>query len=770
MNKPMHLRLITGPYSYDAYPSDGLQVDYIFSFVGPDKGYMTTNDIYVEYRNSKPTLEDGSPNPDYGKWSPYNGSVTFTGTNSLTLSFPIEATVDGSDNVRIRRIMDKEYPVDDYRSDQIFQSRNLNSAFLHALYINHELLDGFIDTRFAIGPQGPQGPVGPMGPEGKEGPRGPQGIQGVRGPQGVVGPQGPDGVKGEQGTQGPRGPQGVEGPQGEQGVKGETGDQGPAGLRGLQGPLGPVGPQGPIGLVGPAGPQGLQGPLGPKGPQGETGTIGERGPQGPMGPAGAAGPQGTQGPKGEFINMRAKLTPAELNAIPLDSHNIGDGYQMASAGSLVAGTQTIAVAADDIVTWVLGGLWLNIGPIRGPQGPQGPVGPRGEQGPTGQQGPRGDKGEQGEQGLVGPRGPEGPQGRTGDQGPAGPVGNQGPAGVVGPQGLPGERGPVGPTGPQGPQGITGMTGPQGFEGPVGPRGQQGPQGLPGITGPEGDQGPIGPRGEQGIPGQQGPVGPQGPMGPQGPSGNQGPQGPIGFTGVRGSRSFNQVITGTSWVGLNAQQVYSAQGYATVEPYDISIQYNPTKGFTEARYFNGTTAISSSLPSSFDSSKWTVMSRVEGNVIKYLDGVSAEKLTIGSVTQAYKKNITIPNIGGFGPSVQSQAFTFSGNNVTTVGLRGIFTARLKYPATAANCYLLVSLHAEGDELNTIATSRHYMGYGGSSQTMTNADSISWSLDAFVNGPFSGIWVLKFTVMTANGTQPTMYPTAMSSVVQVKETRA
>ena len=69
-----------------------------------------------------------------------------------------------------------------------------------------------------------------------------------------------------------------------------------------------------------------------------------------------------------------------------------------------------------------GTTWLNIGPLRGPQGIQGVVGNTGPGGvgPTGPVGP------------IGPKGDTGATGVTGQAGPAGPTGPQGPPGVVGP--------------------------------------------------------------------------------------------------------------------------------------------------------------------------------------------------------------------------------------------------------------------------------------------------------------------------------------------------
>lgn len=816
MDKPLALRVIEGPFSYDAYPSDGVQTTFTFAFVGPEKGYISQNDIYVEYRDSKPSLPDGTENPNYDQWYNYTGGWQFLSENTLRLlGGAVDESADGKDNVRIRRIMDKRYPIVNTQSNDVFRSRTINNAMLVSLYIQHELLDGFIDTRFAIGPQGERGPTGPQGPQGLEGPRGPQGIQGVRGPQGETGPQGPDGVKGETGSQGPRGPQGEIGPQGPAGVKGETGSQGPrgpqgevgpvgpigpkgekgdqgpqgpqgiegpqgplgpegprgaqgpAGLRGIEGPKGAIGPQGRIGETGATGPQGVQGTVGPMGPQGLTGLRGERGPQGPLGPAGPQGPQGIQGPRGEFVTMLGKVAPDELNAIPIDEHSEGDGYQLSADGTLIAGPQTIIVSDGDIVAWNRNDQWVNLGPIQGPQGPQGEQGPRGEQGPTGPQGVRGEKGKTGDQGPRGPIGIQGPQGATGDQGPEGPDGPQGPSGPRGPQGLPGDtgpvgprgpkgeqgiqglvgpqgpqgeigprgpegkqgpeglrgpegfEGPVGPEGPQGPQGIPGIRGPQGFEGPVGPRGLQGPQGIPGITGPEGDQGPIGPRGDQGLPGPEGPIGPRGPTGPKGATGDRGPVGPQGAAGVRGSRSFNLPVTGTSWTGANAQQLYLTQGYSTVQPYDVSVQFNAAKGFTEARFYNQSTAGNSSLLSTFASAKWTVVSRVENSVIKYLDGVPSTKLEVGSASVIVARNIDFFNMGGFGNRAVSKTFTVEPRAThATFNVKG--KVNLQLPAGSYFLALELEINDASPNAGLVAKTYLNLGWVSVSGTQTYTD--------------------------------------------------
>jgi hypothetical protein len=58
--------------------------------------------------------------------------------------------------------------------------------------------------------------------------------------------------------------------------------------------------------------------------------------------------------------------------------------------------------------WVWDGVaWMNLGPIRGPQGEAGPAGAQGEVGPAGLQGLQGIQGDAGPQGLQGEVGPAG---------------------------------------------------------------------------------------------------------------------------------------------------------------------------------------------------------------------------------------------------------------------------------------------------------------------------------------------------------------------------
>lgn len=129
-------------------------------------------------------------------------------------------------------------------------------------------------------------------------------------------------------------------------IRGPQGEQGPAGV-GLQGPAGPAG------AVGPAGADSTV-----PGPQGETGPEGPQGIQGPAGPAGAS-----LTILGTVANDSLPASPSEN-----DLYILSDDGAYGNAGEGVA---------------YLSGAWINVGPIRGPQGEQGPRGPQGVQGDTG---------------------------------------------------------------------------------------------------------------------------------------------------------------------------------------------------------------------------------------------------------------------------------------------------------------------------------------------------------------------------------------------------
>ena len=159
---------------------------------------------------------------------------------------------------------------------------------------------------------------------------------------------------------------------------------------------------------GPRGPQGLQGISGETGPQGVKGDTGEPGPQGIPGTKGDPGDKGDPG-----VGLSVKGVVANSSVLPVGGVVEGDGY--------------IAEDTSHLHIWS-GSLWIDAGPIQGPQGDIGPKGDKGDIGDTGAQGP------QGIQGEVGPQGPQGIKGDTGEPGPQGLQGIQGPQGLIGPEG------------------------------------------------------------------------------------------------------------------------------------------------------------------------------------------------------------------------------------------------------------------------------------------------------------------------------------------------
>lgn len=212
---------------------------------------------------------------------------------------------------------------------------------------------------------------------------------------------------------------------------------------------------------------------GERGLQGVQGIQGEQGERGPQGPQGIRGPQGPAGERGEKGNDGTSVTITgnveDVSELPsgLTESDAGTGYITNNDGNLHVWSGT---------------EWVDVGPIRGPQGLRGEPGLDGEQGVPGERGPRGE---------VGPQGPEGPQGKPGAKGERGE------------QGLPGQPGTNGVDGLVGPKGDKGDPGPQGEQGPKGDKGDTGSQGLTGLKGDKGEKGDTGARGPQGL---QGPPG------------------------------------------------------------------------------------------------------------------------------------------------------------------------------------------------------------------------------------------------------------------------
>ena len=193
--------------------------------------------------------------------------------------------------------------------------------------------------------------------------------------------------------------------------------------------VGATGAQGPAGAAGADGADGADGAQGIQGIQGATGQTGATGPQGAQG---LQGIQGAAGADGTSITVLG--TVPDCASLPTSGNTVGDLWiiEADDAGcSYGAGAQ-----ADDGFVWTAGGTWLNIGPLRGPQGIQG------IQGATGAQGAAGVDGNDGDQGIQGETGPQGPQGPAGPQGPQGIQGIQGLQGVQGIPGADGEPGSI----------------------------------------------------------------------------------------------------------------------------------------------------------------------------------------------------------------------------------------------------------------------------------------------------------------------------------------
>ena len=139
--------------------------------------------------------------------------------------------------------------------------------------------------------------------------------------------------------------------------------------------------------------------------------TGNQGAQGPTGPAGAAGSNGLNGAQGapgaDGTSISILGTVANCAALPTTGNTTGDLYILDAADG---GCSYGAGAEGDGYVWTAGNTWLNIGPLRGPQGIQGATGTDGLPGVPGT------PGTDGTPGLTGPEGPQGIQGPTGATG------------------------------------------------------------------------------------------------------------------------------------------------------------------------------------------------------------------------------------------------------------------------------------------------------------------------------------------------------------------
>jgi len=146
-------------------------------------------------------------------------------------------------------------------------------------------------------------------------------------------------------------------------------------------------------------------PQGVPGPAGQDGAPGANGSNGTNGTNGTNGAQGAPGADGTSISILG--TVANCAALPTTGNTTGDLYILDAADG---GCSYGAGAEGDGYVWTAGNTWLNIGPLRGPQGLQGVTGADGSPGVPGT------PGTDGTPGLTGPEGPRGIQGPTGATG------------------------------------------------------------------------------------------------------------------------------------------------------------------------------------------------------------------------------------------------------------------------------------------------------------------------------------------------------------------
>jgi hypothetical protein len=224
-----------------------------------------------------------------------------------------------------------------------------------------------------------------------------------------------------------------------------------------QGVPGPAGADGADGADGANGINGTNGADGADGAPGANGLNGADGAPGVNGSNGVDGQDGTQGPAGaDGTSIEIQGTKPTVADLPATGNTVGDLWIIDQTGG--------GATAGDGYVWTAENTWLNIGPLRGPQGIQGVTGVNGTNGING---------------LPGTNGTNGTNGADGAQGATGPAGADGVDGVDGANGAPGA------TGAQGPQGIQGVKGDKGDQGDQGPRGFQGATGATGPVGPAG---------------------------------------------------------------------------------------------------------------------------------------------------------------------------------------------------------------------------------------------------------------------------------------------
>ena len=183
-------------------------------------------------------------------------------------------------------------------------------------------------------------------------------------------------------------------------------------------------PQGPIGTAGADGADGADGANGINGTNGTNGADGADGAPGANGADGADGQDGAQGPAGaDGTSIEIQGTKPTVADLPATGNTVGDLWVIDQSGG--------GATAGDGYVWTVGNTWLNIGPLRGPQGIQGTTGTNGTNGTNGTDGAPGATGPAGADGVDGVDGTNGTNGAPGDTGAQGPQGIQGPVGPSG---------------------------------------------------------------------------------------------------------------------------------------------------------------------------------------------------------------------------------------------------------------------------------------------------------------------------------------------------
>ena len=129
-----------GDYSFSNATGDGVEVTFLFSFVGDGKAYLREEDIHAFVRDADPA------SPTYNQVTELLEEYQFPTENSITLETVVPTPLDGVPNIIIRRIMPKDLPYADASTDAIFRKEVLNNSFLQSLYVVHEALDGFIGS------------------------------------------------------------------------------------------------------------------------------------------------------------------------------------------------------------------------------------------------------------------------------------------------------------------------------------------------------------------------------------------------------------------------------------------------------------------------------------------------------------------------------------------------------------------------------------------------------------------------------------------------